>query len=499
MNRQITAAAALCIALSLSSVHAQTANAPDSTPKAASSSTNAAPASPAAGSTPAGTAQKGAEPVFASFTTGILAGGAINTVTINLPMNRIPERLHAEFTWSSARRGKELFSCENVTLPPEVREGLTKAERIENAPDVGGQRTVTVMTLSVPSPHCSWPPWQEAQVTLKANVIQTGGGEGSEKVLFDGRVRVSVFWFPLVVTLAVVGAIYPGCAAIAWYVKRRRVERTIAANPASATDPANQLPNIWSSLDPVQITANPYGRASLAKLQIFGFSLLVFALMLYYQLRTGILIALSIDILALLGISAVGATGGKLTQVAKRRLSFANWAWLRRNQWLPTKADDFSPRARWSELVTDYDGKEFDVYSFQMAIFSLIVAVALITTNLAGGEAFHIPPELLGLLGISQGVFIVGRATGPSAYQDLDKALDEVRKQSAAYFSAKAAGPDKQTDMAAALSAFRTAAQQAAQMFWDLYGEQIGEDRQPAKLAPSELAALTPEATAGSL
>jgi hypothetical protein len=72
---------------------------------------------------------------------------------------------------------------------------------------------------------------------------------------------------------------------------------------------------------------------------------------------------LSIDILALLGISAVGATGGKLTQVAKRRLSFANWAWLRRNQWLPTKADDFSPRARWSELVTDYDGKEFDVYS----------------------------------------------------------------------------------------------------------------------------------------
>ena len=34
----------------------------------------------------------------------------------------------------------------------------------------------------------------------------------------------------------------------------------------------------------MQITANPFGRASLAKLQIFAFSLLVFALMLYYLL-----------------------------------------------------------------------------------------------------------------------------------------------------------------------------------------------------------------------
>src|SRR6202040_4115573 len=110
------------------------------------------------------------------------------------------------------------------------------------------------------------------------------------------------------------------------------------------------------------------------------------------------------------------------------------------------------PRARWAELITDYDAREFDVYSFQMAIFSLIVAVALITTNLAGLEAFHIPTELLGLLGLSQGVFIVGRAAGTSAYQELDAALSDVRKKSQEYLIAE--GPDKKK---AALDAFQQA------------------------------------------
>jgi hypothetical protein len=228
-------------------------------------------------------------------------------------------------------------------------------------------------------------------------------------------------------------------------------------------------------------------------LQIFAFTLLIFGLMRYYQLRTGILITLSTDILALLGISAVGATGGKLTALAKRRLSFPSWAWLRRNGWLPNRADDYAPRAQWRELITDFDGKEFDVYSFQMAVFSLIVAAALITTNLAGVEAFHIPAELLGLLGLSQGVFIAGRAAGTSTYQELDAALTDVRKKAEAYLSLKAAGPSKQTDAAAALASFRQAVQQAATMFWDVYGPETGQEIKPPALANDWLQNLTPE------
>jgi hypothetical protein len=57
-----------------------------------------------------------------------------------------------------------------------------------------------------------------------------------------------------------------------------------------------------------------------------------------------------------------------------------------------------------------------------------------------------------------------------------------------------AAKTDKQKDPDAALRAFREAVQQAASMFWDLYGEQIGGDRKPKELSPDALAKLTPDA-----
>jgi hypothetical protein len=88
-------------------------------------------------------------------------------------MNRILDQLRAEFTFLSARHDREVFSCDRAVLPAEVREGLTKAERSENVPNGGGTRTVTVVTLSVPSPHCSWPPWQEAKVKLLAKHPKT--------------------------------------------------------------------------------------------------------------------------------------------------------------------------------------------------------------------------------------------------------------------------------------------------------------------------------------
>jgi hypothetical protein len=431
-----------------------------------------------------------AETPAAAFTTSILAGGGINTITVNVPMSRVSEQLHAEFKWKNTRNGKEVFSCTGPASSGDfTSDGMTKSERSEDV-DGGGKRPVTIVTIMVPAPPCLWPPWQDATVVVRGKIRQEGGTTTEDKELLNGAVRISRFWFPLTIALLAVGLIYPGCALIAWYIKKRRYDRTPSRKPN------DKPPDFWTSLDPVQITANTFGRASLGKLQIFGFSLLIFGLMLYYQLRTGILITLSTDILALLGISAVGATGGKLVQLAKRRLSFPNWAWLRRNGWLPTLSDDYAERARWQDLITDFDGKEFDVYSFQMGIFSLIVAVALIMSNLTGPEAFHIPAELLGLLGISQGVFIAGRAAGTSAYQDLDKMLDEVRNQSNAYFAAKAF--EKEADRKTAEDKFREALRQAALMFWDVYGEQIGTDKKPAALAIGNIVEMTPEKAAAA-
>jgi len=69
--------------------------------------------------------------------------------------------------------------------------------------------------------------------------------------------------------------------------------------------------------------------------------------------------------------------------------------------------------------------------------------------------------------------------------------VDEVRKQTSAYFSASGAG--KEDDKSKALAAFRDAVKQAASLFWDVYGEQIGEDAKPKTLDPEQIDNLTPE------
>lgn len=432
------------------------------------------------------------------FATSFLAGGAINTFTISVPVEKIPERVGAKFRWTE-RRGGNVFSCVDYDSTKPINDGtkptddspgilpaLTKAEGTKTLPD-NSHQTITAVTIGIPNPPCIWPPWQRATVTL------TRGIDPNSPELSDPQsVLVSVLWFPLFLTLLIIGSIYPGCALIGWYIKNRRFTR----GRSSIADPNQTPPDFWASLDPVQITANSYGRASLGKLQIFGFSLLIFGLMLFYLLRNGVIAELSTDVLYLLGISAAGATGGKLVQLNKRRLSYPNWAWLRRHNWLPRISDDFSARAHWRELITDYDGKEFDVYSFQMAIFSLVVAIALLLTNLSSFQSFHISTVLLGLLGISQGVFVVGRAADTTAYQELDNALDELRKKENSYI-VLSTQPDKQADAEAALKAYRTQAQQTAIMFWDIYGEQIGgEPQKPAELDPTHLAALVPDKAA---
>ena len=58
---------------------------------------------------------------------------------------------------------------------------------------------------------------------------------------------------------------------------------------------------------PVYLTSGPFDKASLSQFQIFGFTLLVFGLLVYILFRMGILPNISSDILALSsGISAAG-------------------------------------------------------------------------------------------------------------------------------------------------------------------------------------------------
>ena len=78
--------------------------------------------------------------------------------------------------------------------------------------------------------------------------------------------------------------------------------------------------------------------------------------------------------------------------------------------------------AKWRDIVSGTDG--FDVYRFQMLVFSLVVGLALLQVGFTDLSSFEIPPALLGVLGLSQAIYIGGKLTEAPSMQDLDKALD---------------------------------------------------------------------------
>ena len=192
--------------------------------------------------------------------------------------------------------------------------------------------------------------------------------------------------------------------------------------------------------DPVYLTAGSDGKGSLSKLQILFFSLIVFGLLAYILARTGALSDLSSSILYLLGIAGVGSAMAKGTDEQKNRLSFENRAWMIRKGWLPSGGWAAVNTASWHDIITN-DGGEFDVYRYQSCIFSLTVGGALLVNGVAELASFTIPQTLLGILGLSQAVYIGGKAVGTSAVAELDGAVTSARAAEAKLIEAAMAPP----------------------------------------------------------
>ncbi len=230
----------------------------------------------------------------------------------------------------------------------------------------------------------------------------------------------------------------------------------LAALATKRTDVKADVPLI-RYFDPVYMTAGSDGKGSLSKLQILFFSLIVFGLLSYIVARTGVLSDLSSSILLLLGIAGVGSTAAKGTDEQKNRLSFENRAWLIRKGWLPPAGWAAVNKASWHDIITN-DGGEFDVYRYQSCIFSLTVGGALLVGGVNELASFAIPQTLLGVLGLSQVVYIGGKLVSKSSVAELDDAVTNARTAEKAAANAAAAKSDPAAGAAALL-----AAQQAKQ------------------------------------
>ena len=98
--------------------------------------------------------------------------------------------------------------------------------------------------------------------------------------------------------------------------------------------------------------------------------------------------------------------------------------------------------ASWRDIVTADDG--FDVYHFQMLIFSIVVGIALLQAGFGDLANFTVPETLLGVLGLSQAVYVGGKLVASPGCRELNDAVSELRKRETAFAEAAlqpAAGP----------------------------------------------------------
>lgn len=293
---------------------------------------------------------------------------------------------------TGAGRRYILFRQDAVTR--RATEADTLVQRRLLAPDQ------TIVSLHIEDRYAGW--WDSGDLYL-----YTCGTSGSPSRVSRAGIRMSPHWLSFYAAAAVAVGIYIWVAFALW----RRTK-------SSST--------FLSALNPVRVTVGPDGRASLSKFQILSFSMAVFFLMLLYMMRNGSLSDLSSTILVLLGINGVGATAAKGADAHRNTISAENRAWLLRRGWIPSaKPVVDAGSATWRDFFTT--GDEFDVYRYQSFIFSLLVLLALFAAGIGQLSTFAIPETILGIVGLSQAVYIGGKLVTATDTSDLNAAISDLR------------------------------------------------------------------------
>lgn len=193
------------------------------------------------------------------------------------------------------------------------------------------------------------------------------------------------------------------------------------------------------SLDPLVIAQDHLGYGSISRLQVLFFSLIVFGLLTYIALRTGVVGAISGDILALMGIAAAGTAGaamvGNTGPAATREaavsgdaqghaaLSQETRAFLAETGLVP-----LDRVAQWRDLLVARG--EIDIFRVQAVVFSIFVGGTLISSGLEQLAAYEIPDTVLGLLGLSQASYVGGKLVfrRPGHIAEVDAAATAARE-----------------------------------------------------------------------
>jgi hypothetical protein len=341
----------------------------------------------------------------------------------------------------------------------DVRHGV-RARRAGETDDFVAKRLLkpgdTIVSVDVPNDNAGW--WTRR----KLYIYQC---DSTRRPLYVSYLPVYLSPYHLSIWLAV------AIVLAAYFLSTKAYRRFSGSTLQGAQD--------WN---PIRITAGSDNRGSLSAFQVFFFTVLVFAMLTYVLLRTGVLSDLSTTILELLGISGVGAAAAKGADSSKTALDPVNQAWLMNKGWFDQDSTCAAADPSFYDLISS-DGS-FDVYRFQSLVFTAAVGVALFAGGVFQLASFTVPQNILGILGLSQVVYIAGKLVSSNNAAQLNAVITDLRNAEAAYRDAAHTTSDTQEakdKLTRAKATFVEKAGGAAKLFTDVTGRPVEEaKRQPA-------------------
>jgi hypothetical protein len=170
--------------------------------------------------------------------------------------------------------------------------------------------------------------------------------------------------------------------------------------------------------DPVMtVIASKDGHGSLSTLQIIMWSFVVGASAVYVMVLSGNLVEITEGTLVLLGISGIATLGNKLQAKEKPQDANPPADVPKAKGAKPAADEDCVPTAPrkplWSDLIVNPESSEIEPSRVQMLFFTVIVALFVALRVLTSGKIPEIPVGYLGLMGISNGVYLTAKFIGP--------------------------------------------------------------------------------------
>lgn len=346
-----------------------------------------------------------------------------------------------------------------VTLPLVVESIETFKD--PDAPDLARARTSTRVYFRVPGvdEFAGGPAWHfwDRDLALHLKIAAFAYADGVRGHVHFGRdLRITVSGKRASIVAALLFAVFFYLVAGAATVPLGRV--------AGAVGRGRRWRGAVRRLLPWNITgAN--GQASLSQLQMLLFTLIVATLLFYQWLRTGLLQDLSTDLLYLIGISTAGTAATQVAMAVRKHLDPATYAYVQRLGWFTAPLLEAEGRGRPSGLLLT--NRRFDIYKFQMLVFTCVIAAYVIASGANQLGNVQISDTLLMLMGMSQGAYVGGRA----AADQLGPLQDQLRGMQALQARYRASADPLVADELR--RQFRMAAQQAGAMFGAMYGRAL--------------------------